>query len=271
MAVTAVGAITGNEDLLKAGKIMGYVGLGSAVGGGLLGGASTFFEGGASSFMSGVKGAFTGAGEQISKSWKEGVGSWFSSDAGAATKAVGPAGVEDLTAKNTGIVVDTPDTTIVPNTSKYTGVGDFRAPANTLPAGQNPAGLSQTITPGDMSQFAPKTAPSPTTGLLNATQAANVGPVAPTVAPEMKSFDFGSVVNQPPPEAPGLLAGVPDWAKYAAMTSGAQGLTGLASGYFQGLSAEEQLEFQKMVNAQREAQVQLQNRNNAYAPVVTFR
>ena len=72
------------------------------------------------------------------------------------------------------------------------------------------------------------------------------------------------------PAAPGMWASMPEWAKYAAMTSGAQGLTGLASGYFQGLSAEEKLKFEKLVNDQHQQQVQLMNTRSSYAPRVSF-
>jgi len=46
LAVTAVGMVTGNKDLLKAGKIMGYVGLAGGLAGGIAGG----FAGAAGSF-----------------------------------------------------------------------------------------------------------------------------------------------------------------------------------------------------------------------------
>lgn len=73
-----------------------------------------------------------------------------------------------------------------------------------------------------------------------------------------------------PKDAASLWSSMPDWMKYSAMTTGAQGLTGLASGYYQGLSAEEQLNFQKLVNSQNQNQVQYLNKNNAYAPLVKF-
>lgn len=72
------------------------------------------------------------------------------------------------------------------------------------------------------------------------------------------------------PSAPSMWASMPEWAKYAAMTSGVQGLTGLASGYYQGLSAEEKLKFEKLVNDQRQQQVEVMNTRSAYAPRVRF-
>lgn len=44
LAVSAVGMVTGNKDLLKAGKIMGYVGLAGAAAGGVAGGVNTAME-----------------------------------------------------------------------------------------------------------------------------------------------------------------------------------------------------------------------------------
>lgn len=273
MAVGAVGAITGNKDLMGAAKIMGYVGMGSALGGGLLGGASTFFEGGAATFMEGVKGAFTGATEQISKSWKEGVGSWFSPEAGAAVKPVqaggvpGTTGVQPSNINAQGVNVTAPDTSIkgwMPD-----------------PKAGTPTGLSTDVVPGNMSKFAPGGVPSPIDpslavggdkALKGVEAAANFGPGStanqlatnPSLATVM-----GGGANEVA-KAPGLLASMPEWAKYAALTSGAQGLTGLAAGYFNGLSAEEQLEFQKLVNQQNQNQQTYTNNNNKYAPTIAF-
>jgi hypothetical protein len=64
---------------------------------------------------------------------------------------------------------------------------------------------------------------------------------------------------------------MPEWMKYATITTGMQGVSGLASGWFAGASAEEKLEFEKLVNAQREQQVQVQNKNAGYAPLLNFK
>jgi hypothetical protein len=63
---------------------------------------------------------------------------------------------------------------------------------------------------------------------------------------------------------------MPDWMKYAGMTTAGQGISGAAAGWFQGASAEEKLNFEKLVNEQNRAQIAYQNKNNQYAPLLTF-
>jgi hypothetical protein len=59
--------------------------------------------------------------------------------------------------------------------------------------------------------------------------------------------------------------------KTMAMMTGAQALSGLAGGYFAGVSAEEQLEFQKLMNQQKYAQAQEVLERGRYAPRVAFK
>jgi hypothetical protein len=78
---------------------------------------------------------------------------------------------------------------------------------------------------------------------------------------------------QSAPSTPGLanwLSTIPDWSKPALLTTAAQGISGLASGYFTGQSAEEKLEYERLVNEQNERQRQLLNRQGSYAPLVEF-
>ena len=70
--------------------------------------------------------------------------------------------------------------------------------------------------------------------------------------------------------AQGMWDKMPDYMKYAAVTQGVGSLGSLAGGYFQGASADDQLEFQKLVNSQAQNQLQYQNKNNAYSPSLTF-
>jgi hypothetical protein len=91
-------------------------------------------------------------------------------------------------------------------------------------------------------------------------------PVTPQVNPLVSGGS--GLFNAATPEVAGSL--LPDWVKYAAMTSGGQALSGALGGWFQGASLEEQIEFQRLQNSQREAQVQLLNKNNAYAPSIRF-
>ena len=52
--------------------------------------------------------------------------------------------------------------------------------------------------------------------------------------------------------------------------AGGQMITGAMGGYFQGLTAEKKLELEKLINQQRQNQVQYLNKNNQYAPLLKF-
>jgi hypothetical protein len=67
-----------------------------------------------------------------------------------------------------------------------------------------------------------------------------------------------------------MLDSMPDWMKYAGITTAAQGLSGMAGGYFQGQSAEEQLAQQQLQNDRAYNQMQYLNSNNQYAPKLNF-
>ena len=98
--------------------------------------------------------------------------------------------------------------------------------------------------------------------------------------PPVASLDIKSGLDAVPSGSPTSFAGtgspqgfwgkMPDWAKYAALTSGAQGLTGLAGGYFQGLTAEEQLDLQKWIAQQNQTNINTTFQRGAYAPLLTF-
>jgi hypothetical protein len=122
---------------------------------------------------------------------------------------------------------------------------------------------------------APMAPAAPGTGVFNS---ATMAPAAPS-APGSTTMGNLTVPGAPitpyqptlPLSPPGPSAGMSEWAKYAAMTTGAQGLAGLASGYYEGLSAEQKLQFDQMVNKQQNDQRLYLNRNNSYSPLVRFR
>ena len=68
----------------------------------------------------------------------------------------------------------------------------------------------------------------------------------------------------------GVASTIPDWVKLAGMTTGGQGLSGAAAGWFQGASAEQRIEFEKLINEQNRNQINYQNKNNQYAPLLSF-
>lgn len=334
LATSVIGMATGNKDLLKAGKIMGYIGLGAAVAGGLAGGVGGLLEGG-SGFFEGVKGAFTGVGAEAAPTPDDVASTsntMFSSQTGTSVTApVDQASTAaDAMTSIPGVSQQSQIFTQAPQSlsanSAYGGV--FNSPidetvsaaaATPNVAGATPIGNAPSVpapVPDVASQSAGLGAPYPTAGgppaapevvnqagmdyqsLVNSATAPPANYVAAPVAQATPNYvaapigeqaasvgsnypgdvNFKNMPNPfgapppvvPKPEAPGMWASMPEWAKYAASTSAAQGLTGLASGYFAGLSAEEKLEFEKMVNDQRQQQVNLINTRSAYAPRVSF-
>ncbi len=269
LAVTAVGMITKDKGLMKAGKIMGYVGLAGAAAGGLVGGLSTFMTGGADTFLSGVSGAFTGAAGKTGEAmdmW----GGIFSPDAGAAVNAPLGGQIDPTTA--VGATPTNPNFT----PSGTPGVGEF--PSTSIAPGSDTAIMQQKVGGFDSLVQTPPvaSAPAPTVG----TTPVVATPQTPTVAtPGMAQtpttgFTLPTETQALTPaaiKAKSMLDGMPDWMKMSMMTTAGQGLSGMLSGYMAGTSAEEQLEFQKLVNAQRQGQVDLMNQRTSYAPLVSFK
>lgn len=262
LVVGGIGMAIGNEDLMFAGKVMGYVGLAGGLAGGVIGGVGAAMGNTGATFMQGFGDAFAGASQHLSNAWDKGVGSWFAGG-DKVTGAVGGA-ADDVVAGAAKSVTTSPVDTPV---SSMTGVAD----------------ASKTVHPSSLGtgQFAqsPVTAPAAAAPTVTA-------PVAPTVsAPNaipagMNNAGSWLPAGATPPAAGGggLVSGVtegfsnmPDWMKYSLMTTGAQGVTGLAGGYFQGQSAEEQLAQQKLVAQRDEDQRQLLNRQANQIPSFRFR
>lgn len=273
LGMSVVGMATGNKSLAKIGGYLGMAGGVLSVGGALAGG---------------MPGAMKG----FASAWDDGVGSLFSS-----TKSVGQAplgSVGNVTAQNattvqtapaqTGSVQSaTPSLNIGPRPQASAAFNDSLIPGsmakNVLPPGTNPSGLSQTVTPGDMSKFAnaaPGGAPSATANLGAVTSQANAGPLAGmTGAPQLATHHLA-------PDSLSNLGGstksfwesLPDWAKGQVAISGAQGLAGMAGGWFEGATAEEKLALEREAQQwrmQHEDSIKNFNQRNAsYAPLVTF-
>jgi hypothetical protein len=74
--------------------------------------------------------------------------------------------------------------------------------------------------------------------------------------------------------APGFWASLSPGAQMAMMTGGmavAQMGTGAMSGMFAGASAQQKLDLERLINSQAQAQLQYRNKNNQYAPLLTFK
>lgn len=252
LAVGAVGMAIGNEDLMFAGKIMGYVGLAGGLAGGVIGGLGASLGSTGATFAQGFGDAFAGASQHLSTAWDKGVGSWF-------------AGGDKITGAVGGAADDVAGgLKSVPTGASSSPNGQMGAfPEVTTPG-------TSTVLPGDgvsvaakaVSSSAPN-APSTMAGLNTPSAWTPSAAATPTTA--VPSAGGGLIES-----ATKAAKDMPEWMKYSMMTTGAQGITGMASGYFQGETAEQQLEAQK-VNAQRdEAQRQHLNTQANQVPLIQF-
>ena len=257
LAVGAVGMAIGNEDLMFAGKVMGYVGLAGGLAGGVIGGLGASLGSTGATFAQGFGDAFAGASQHLSTAWDKGVGSWF-------------AGGDKITGTVGGAVDDV----------AAGGMKSVPTGASSSPNGQM-AAFPEVTTPGK-SIVMPGDGVSVGTKALAPSAPVTSGVAVPNAPTTMAGMNTPSVWTPSAGAAPGAggggmmssvtdtLANTPDWMKYSMMTTGAQGITGMASGYFQGETAEQQLEAQK-VNAQRdEAQRQHLNTQANQVPLIQF-
>lgn len=282
LGMSVVGMATGNKSLTKIGGYLGLAGGVLSVGGALAGGMS----------------GYTSA---LSKAWDDGVGSLFSSTkpvGQAPLGSVGNASAQTATPvqaapTQTGTVQNsTPALNIGPRPQQSAVFNDALIPGeaakNVLPPGVNPSGLSQTVTPGDMSQFAnaaqaaPVAAPSPSAPLAAATSQASAAPAAGAKMPAMGLADWPTYAAKTAGSATGTGGGgfgeffknLPDWAKAQVAISGAQGLAGMAGGWFESATAEEKLQLEREAQQwrmQHEDSIKNFNQKNAsYAPKLTF-
>lgn len=279
LGMSIVGMATGNKTLSKIG---GYLGM----------------AGGVMGLAGGLAGGMAGAMKNLSSAWDDGVGSLFSSTKAVGQAPLGSAG--NVTAQNattvqvapaqTGSVQSaTPSLNIGPRPQASAAFNDSLIPGdmarNVLPPGTNPSGLSQTVTPGDMSQFAnaaPVGAPSATTNLGAVTSQANAAPLAGAKMPPMgldswPTYAAGGGSGTATGGGGGLgsfFAGLPDWAKAQVAISGAQGLAGMAGGWFEGATAEEKLALEREAQQWRmqheDRNLNFNQKNASYAPLVTF-
>lgn len=282
LGMSVIGMATGNKTLSKIGGYLGMAGGVMSLGGALAGG------------MAGYSSA-------LSQAWDDGVGSLFSSTKPVGQQALGTVGetaakatpVQSPTPSPTGVAdTATPSLNVGPRPQQSAAFNDVLIPGeaakNSLPSGVNPSGLSQTVTPGDMSQFAstaPSGAPSSTAQLSSVTAQANAAPQVgpPAGMPNMNeaanwlpngtkaATSLGSEVTS---GIGNFFKDLPDWAKAQVAISGAQGLAGMAGGWFESASAEEKLQLEREAQQwrmQHEDSIKNFNQQNAsFAPRITF-
>lgn len=73
-----------------------------------------------------------------------------------------------------------------------------------------------------------------------------------------------------PAEVSGWWANLPELGKYAILAGGTQLIAGGASGMFAGMSAQQKLNLEKLINEQNQTQRQRLNTQNAYVPKLNF-
>jgi hypothetical protein len=126
-----------------------------------------------------------------------------------------------------------------------------------------PGGLASMVGAGEGAGVAG----APVAGLASAPNAAAMS------TPEMAEI-AGKSGTLAKAGAPGFWASLSPGAQMAMMTGGmalAQMGTGAMSGMFAGATAQQKLDLERLINSQAQAQLQYRNKNNQYAPLLTFK
>lgn len=288
LAVTAVGMVTGNKDLLKAGKIMGYVGLAGGLAGGIAGGfagasGSFALADPSSSFLTQIQDAAGSFGEGFTQTFADAAntaGNWDKYDAWMAkgdvvslpdTSAVG--GAVNSTTSGGGTTVPTGTGGTVPNQNvALTGMEDqvtqqnaFGNPAagTTIPSDINT--VNTVVAPTSVTQpVVTPTSVAPTS--LNAPMRLDVGQYGNDGLSNMQAANLDRMTGLGASSqggAPGMfdfMKNVPDYIKYGGVTAVGQAGAGL----LQGVMASSNLDDQNRLKAQEIAVAQqAQNRQDA--------
>lgn len=288
LGMSVIGMTIGNKTLTKIGGYLGMAGGVLSVGGALAGGMSGFSS-------------------ALGQAWDDGVGSLFSStksvgqealSAGALQEKLGKSIVDNSLAQQAAagqtVAPASASPTSIPPPSAALGprpqvlpppsstAGSSSTGANPLNfAGSAPAGsVRPDMAVTQFANAAPKAAPLSTQGLAAATSQANAAPVVGAKLPDMSASQWVAPVasGASPGSAGGgigsFFSGLPDWAKAQVAISGAQGIAGMAGGWFESASAEERLALEREAQQwrmQHEDRAQNFNQRNAsYAPTVSF-
>ena len=308
LAVTAVGLATGNKDLLKAGKIMGYVGLAGTVASFGANIAIDGFSEAMQSITQGVGDAYSSAGDSISNFFTGGAQSGLLPTPPDVTAGLIPTDYGASVSGDMGGagVMAPPPNTLGVDAVAGVGVpsGDISAAGGGTDVSANTASQGRAMTVSNTgSQPSPVTSFNDTTGIsghADGTFTNEAGKLIPSnaVPADMNgrgvlldtftdytkikpgALDplgfYGGDMGGRGVLAPGINptpteAGIPDWMKYAGATGAMQAGGGLLSGYLAGATAEEKLNFEKLKNEQDQAQrTGITNVRSAYAPLVQF-
>jgi hypothetical protein len=266
--LTVIGQVTGVKELSYAGMALGALGVLGGVGANIGGIANMT-----------AQEAFTSATNFLT-------GQAGTASAESALSAGGQLTKVTSGGLTYGTDMSAPSTSLAPN-----------APGITQPVGQaaqitNPtsvAGAAQSAEAAQIGQSAVKApgvlgataTPSPEAGLQAATKASTTVPSAATMdnATTLASMNTKdawlnpatrTLLEQAKTAKPGWFSSLsPNDKTMLALVAGQAG-SGLLGGMFQGMNASEQLDFQRLVNQQNYGQMQYLNRNNQYAPKLSF-
>lgn len=158
-------------------------------------------------------------------------------------------------------------------------------PGSTTAAETGAASLTGTVSPTVAAPAAESTAPGGLANMVGAGESSapkgltGLPTVATnaTAAPETAGYlgEIGSKANSLEQlGAKGFWASLSPGAQTALITAGMVGgqtITGGMAGLFAGASAQQKLELEQLINAQYQQQIQYKNRNNSYAPLLTFK
>jgi hypothetical protein len=274
LGISVIGMATGNKTLTKIG---GYLGM----------------AGGAMGLAGGLAGGMAGYAKTLSTAWDDGVGSLFSSTKSVGQTPLGSVGnatAQKATAVQQSSVQSTsaaqPTTSIPPSSgslgprpqllpspsagaSNSLGTGGVNPLNSVVPTRPVVAGTDLSAT--QFANAAPKGAPLSTSNLSSITAQASQAPAA------AQSVAAGVNAAAQPASGSGIgsfFSGLPDWAKAQVAISGAQGLAGMAGGWFEGATAEEKLALEREAQTwrmQHEDSIKNFNQKNAsYAPMLSF-
>lgn len=297
LAVTAVGIVTGNKDLLKAGKIMGYVGLAGGLAGGIAGGIGSVMNLGADAGLSEIAQGFGGGfmdafkhaanpeafgNELAAKAASEGATQQALGQAvGDAAQLSGQAGGFNAASPDGSIVLEAmpnggyqvvpPPASIDASTILYDRGADLnteqyasKAYADTL-AASGPANVgTQPVSQPSVASTSVNAPAVKETNILNYKYSGqyDAPPVGQSNA-DVFNANANRLLNTGTPAAKGtfdFMNNVPDYVKYGGVTALAQGGAGL----LQGVMASSNLDDQNRLKGQEIAVAQQkQNRLDA--------
>lgn len=244
LAVTAVGLVTGNKTMTKIGGIMGMVGLAGGVAGWAAGSLAPATAGveQVGSFFAAPEGGY-GAAQAVGQGTVLAPAPAVAAPVGAGT-VLAPAG--DISSAIVGA-----------QPVSATPIADAAGTGRT--AAGAPIGSPESIAPPAPTPQAPVAGAEQSYAnlLANANQAPGVSTLGNI--PKPQPGGIASWWNSLPPTMQAMIA-----------TTGGQTIAGAAGGLFQGMAASDKLELEKLINQQNENQRQLQNKNNSYAPRLSF-